>query len=43
MLIKRIYYLKAIRRLHYDICLEAHPAPAECPGRVLPLNHAASA
>jgi predicted XRE-type DNA-binding protein len=30
-------------RLHYDICLEAHPAPAERPGRVLPLNHAASA
>ncbi len=30
-------------RLHYDICLEAHPAPAERPGRVFPSNHAATA
>ncbi len=23
-------------KLHYDICLEAHPAPIERPGRVIP-------
>ena len=29
-------------RLHYDISLEAHPAPAERPGRVLQSNQAAT-
>jgi len=27
-------------RLHYDISLEAHPAPAERPGRVIPAKEA---
>lgn len=29
-------------RLHYDICLEAHPAPAERLGRVIPIKEALS-